>query len=1069
MGCKECGKPKCNGECGCKSPKVLQINNPAEYIVFHKVSIPAAMGDSTTNPPKIGAYRNALVYYEADHTSWMYSTDGIPTLVTGEKGETGETGPQGPQGIQGIQGVQGEQGPQGETGPQGYMNGQDVRDVVNTIVPEDFFTGDATDSECGKIFVLQDAISGEEKSFSLVGDMAQQTYTGKNLLNISRNAIHGNETSGTIVSTNTLRVTNLVAGAYHYYLIPLPDTSVVLGKTITLSVDVALHNATSSQLRFMWASNTWYTTGVGTPLDLTSNGTYTLTTDIPASIPSGSTRLTVGLYGSGTSSSPVNSYVEFSNVQVEIGSSKTSYEPFVGGQPSPSPSYPQQIQTVTGKQTISINGTDYEIDLGFTELCRVGDTKDSIHRDANVWKIRKNIGKIASYNGESISNEYASTTGQLTTGATVYYVLDTPIDIIIVNDALISQLDAISLEDGENNISISSDGLSGSVCVSSYTDNQNGMLEKISDNSSSILGLRESLSNVPFNDSSKNILYTFFEDDNSSLIDFYSSEDGVSLRKIETSGKIRGRDPSIFYKNGRYYVAVTSYSATHNFRVYVSEDLNNWTAHNIDVGLYDPTYPNIWAPEWFEDDDDKIYVVLSKMYANTEGWGDYRPYIVECTDLETLTFGTPSRMILNGATSDNHIDGVIAKKDNTYHLIIKTDHQTEKYLEHYTSSNLINWDLQDVDPMRFGRYVEAPFIFEKDGVFYVGAERYAQRPLKKSYCVIARTTDFVNYSPSADITYPDIDLSHGGGIVLDKAMTNKLLNTGVNLLQDDSDKLSNIPAKKDFNIVATCFTDTGTADGERLGDYLHLFDVKSLLNWTNQSITFHIATGYNSEIDATYVLNLSRGGSGISAIKFTESDCVMRDTSRSASVAGSIFAIVDEDDPTLVHVYLETDRIERIDQKVFIDFTSKILDWAEIINFTDDFTGSVPSTPRRYAGGSSSSQTVELDNTTHPYARIVFGAYNGCAQLIGHENNTVAAERAVNALLMINNGVVQIRHLNPDYDGSISVTVESYVGTNDKREYTMLISNIPQSSALDLILPNTLYSYIKSVTFLDSI
>lgn len=82
MGCKECGKPKCNGKCGCKSPKVLQINNPAEYITFHKVSIPAAMGDSTTNPPRIGAYRNALVYYEADHTSWMYSTDGIPTKLT---------------------------------------------------------------------------------------------------------------------------------------------------------------------------------------------------------------------------------------------------------------------------------------------------------------------------------------------------------------------------------------------------------------------------------------------------------------------------------------------------------------------------------------------------------------------------------------------------------------------------------------------------------------------------------------------------------------------------------------------------------------------------------------------------------------------------------------------------------------------------------------------------------------------------------------------------------------------------------------------------------------------------
>lgn len=81
MGCN-CGKPKCDGQCGCKSPAVLQINNPPEYITFHKVSVPAAMGDSTTNPPAVGKYKNVLLYYEADQTSWLYSTDGIPTRLT---------------------------------------------------------------------------------------------------------------------------------------------------------------------------------------------------------------------------------------------------------------------------------------------------------------------------------------------------------------------------------------------------------------------------------------------------------------------------------------------------------------------------------------------------------------------------------------------------------------------------------------------------------------------------------------------------------------------------------------------------------------------------------------------------------------------------------------------------------------------------------------------------------------------------------------------------------------------------------------------------------------------------
>ena len=77
-----CGKPKCDGHCGI-SPAVLQINN-SECTLFHRVEVPASMGDSKTNPPKNGAYKNVLLYYEADRTSWLYSSDGIPQkLVNG--------------------------------------------------------------------------------------------------------------------------------------------------------------------------------------------------------------------------------------------------------------------------------------------------------------------------------------------------------------------------------------------------------------------------------------------------------------------------------------------------------------------------------------------------------------------------------------------------------------------------------------------------------------------------------------------------------------------------------------------------------------------------------------------------------------------------------------------------------------------------------------------------------------------------------------------------------------------------------------------------------------------------
>lgn len=81
MGC-DCGKPKCDGHCGV-SPAVLQINNPGGCTLFHRVEVPASMGDSVTNPPKPGAYKNVLLYYKADGEAFLYSSDGIPTKVTG--------------------------------------------------------------------------------------------------------------------------------------------------------------------------------------------------------------------------------------------------------------------------------------------------------------------------------------------------------------------------------------------------------------------------------------------------------------------------------------------------------------------------------------------------------------------------------------------------------------------------------------------------------------------------------------------------------------------------------------------------------------------------------------------------------------------------------------------------------------------------------------------------------------------------------------------------------------------------------------------------------------------------
>ena len=83
MPCKECGKPKCNcGKDRCSSPAAVQINNPAEVVNFRKVVVPASVGDETTNPPKVGAYSNVILQYEATGTTYIYSSECIPTLIS---------------------------------------------------------------------------------------------------------------------------------------------------------------------------------------------------------------------------------------------------------------------------------------------------------------------------------------------------------------------------------------------------------------------------------------------------------------------------------------------------------------------------------------------------------------------------------------------------------------------------------------------------------------------------------------------------------------------------------------------------------------------------------------------------------------------------------------------------------------------------------------------------------------------------------------------------------------------------------------------------------------------------
>lgn len=81
------------------------------------------------------------------------------------------------------------------------------------------------------------------------------------------------------------------------------------------------------------------------------------------------------------------------------------YEPYTGGQPSPSPDYPQPIHVATGVQTIKLNDNIIAtLDLGTTELCKIVDengnvvAQDSLEAQNGKWYIHPKVVKINAKN-----------------------------------------------------------------------------------------------------------------------------------------------------------------------------------------------------------------------------------------------------------------------------------------------------------------------------------------------------------------------------------------------------------------------------------------------------------------------------------------------------------------------------------------------------------------------------------------------------------------------------------------------------------------------------------------------
>lgn len=187
-------------------------------------------------------------------------------------------------------------------------------------------------------------------NLQLKGDTTQQTYTGANLVQITATSTTLNGVTFTVNNDGSVTASG-TANATAIFV--LGSVDFVNGTTYTLSGSAVGYD--NSQARIWVNANSAF--AAGNRLD-SSNGivrtrtaTATVTGDVDIYVYNGVT-INATFYP-----------------MIQIGSTATPYEPYVGGTASPNPDYPQPVQVVTGEQTVTITdgaeeSQEYEVNLG---------------------------------------------------------------------------------------------------------------------------------------------------------------------------------------------------------------------------------------------------------------------------------------------------------------------------------------------------------------------------------------------------------------------------------------------------------------------------------------------------------------------------------------------------------------------------------------------------------------------------------------------------------------------------------------------------------------------------------
>lgn len=205
-----------------------------------------------------------------------------------------------------------------------------------------------------------DTADGKIISVEAYGDTKQQTYSGKNLINANGDFNYGSTNHRTTVNGDgTITVTSKIGTARSsgQKIEGLsPNTTYTLS-AVALSYEGDLSTGDDgAQMEIVDSSSGSNVriadTYFGTIGSLPTKGVLTFTT------PENVSAIWASFNGRTTIPSAQAPYptVVIGDLQLELGSTDTAFEPYVGGVPAPNPDYPQDVNVVTGEQTVKMTG-----------------------------------------------------------------------------------------------------------------------------------------------------------------------------------------------------------------------------------------------------------------------------------------------------------------------------------------------------------------------------------------------------------------------------------------------------------------------------------------------------------------------------------------------------------------------------------------------------------------------------------------------------------------------------------------------------------------------------------------